>query len=589
MKTAQLDVNDLMARIRAEAERRAAAGISVAVSSGIDALPFPPPQSSPTQPIPHFSEMAETEDSRTAQKLGDLLQRALGHTEVSSRIPKIFRRFFRKQGGFNKAMLDALKLLTKSELRQHSQSRKVRTYLEAQGFWLRSVEEARAIERSWLCAIPPLINDLNRKIDRLEQATDDTVSDFDLLREVVSEAKADIRRIQNKVEECIKNKVEESEQAMKEFGEVLTHLRSRIGDAETAQGRQTAELNENREAQRRLTEQLATQEIDVASALGRLNQQLADTRTMFDQSGAKGEALAGELGALKKSLEIVRGGAEGVEQRQIADGTFLKAQLSLQGRLIQTVAADNLQNAGRRKPTKGREQPIERLEPVANHENDAFYLAFEDRFRGTRNEIKKRMRVYLPFLKREGISQSEGAILDVGCGRGEWLQLLRESNYSKASGVDSNASMVEQCRGHGLDVTLTDGISHLETLRSGALAVLTAFHLIEHLSFSQLMKLLAESQRVLAPGGLAIFETPNARNILVGASDFYRDMTHRNPIHPDTITFALESVGFRDANTYFLADHGNRRTARPEQDYEFNDIDSYVNVPRDFAVIARRA
>jgi SAM-dependent methyltransferase len=581
MKTAQLDVNDLMARIRAEAERRAAAGISVAVSSGIDALPFPPPQSSPTQPIPHFSEMAETEDSRTAQKLGDLLQRALGYTEVSSRIPKIFRRFFRKQGAFNKAMLDALKLLTKSELRHHSQSRKVRTYLEAQGSWLRSVEEARAIERSWLCAIPPLINDLNRKIDRLEQATDDTMSDFDLLRQVVSEAKTDIRRI--------KNKVEESEQAMKEFEEVLTHLRSRISDAETAQGRQTAELNENLEAQRRLTEQLATQEIDVASALGRLNQELADTRTMFDQSGAKREALADELGALKKSLEIVRGEAEGVEQRQIADGTFLKAQLSLQGRLIQTVAADNSQNAGRRKPKKGREQPTERLEPVANHENDAFYLAFEDRFRGTRNEIRKRMRVYLPFLKRQGISQDKGAILDVGCGRGEWLQLLRESNYSKASGVDSNASMVEQCRGHGLDVTLTDGISHLGTLRSGALAVLTAFHLIEHLNFSQLMKLLAESQRVLAPGGLAIFETPNARNILVGASDFYRDMTHRNPIHPDTITFALESVGFRDANSYFLVDQGNRRTARPEQDYEFNDIDSYVNVPRDFAVIARRA
>jgi O-antigen chain-terminating methyltransferase len=118
--------------------------------------------------------------------------------------------------------------------------------------------------------------------------------------------------------------------------------------------------------------------------------------------------------------------------------------------------------------------------------------------------------------------------------------------------------------------------------------MVTSFHLIEHLPFRTLIDLLRQIQRVLLPGGLTILETPNPRNILVGASDFFRDMTHNNPIHPDSLRFALETLGMKDVACYFLQDEGSRRTAIRADEFVFNDLQSYVSVPRDFAAIARK-
>ena len=114
-------------------------------------------------------------------------------------------------------------------------------------------------------------------------------------------------------------------------------------------------------------------------------------------------------------------------------------------------------------------------------------------------------------------------MLDAGCGRGEWLELLKEQGITTGRGIDNNRVMVKQCEGYGLDVIEGDVIESLRDFPSASLGAVTAFHLIEHLPLNVLVKFLDETARVLKSGGIAIFETPNPENILVGAFTFYLD------------------------------------------------------------------
>ena len=176
---------------------------------------------------------------------------------------------------------------------------------------------------------------------------------------------------------------------------------------------------------------------------------------------------------------------------------------------------------------------------------DAFYVEFEDRFRGSREDIKKRVEVYLPYLENLPFKKEEMKIIDVGCGRGEWIELLAENGYD-AQGIDLNRIMVAKSQELGLDVMEADVIEHLKSLADKSLHVITGFHIIEHLPFEVLMKMYEESFRVLKPGGMVIFETPNPENILVGACSFYMDPTHINPLVPDSMQFIIKYKGFEN-------------------------------------------
>ena len=171
--------------------------------------------------------------------------------------------------------------------------------------------------------------------------------------------------------------------------------------------------------------------------------------------------------------------------------------------------------------------------------HDALYAALEDRFRGTREDVKERSSFYLQFIK-----ESEAAVLDVGCGRGEWLELMRE-NGIKALGVDMNRVLIEQCRERGLEVVEEDVLVYLRNLPDKSLGAVTGFHIIEHISLDQLLSLIDEVMRVLMPGGVAIFETPNPDNVLVGSNYFYFDPTHRHPLPSQLMHFLFETRGFQ--------------------------------------------
>jgi len=177
------------------------------------------------------------------------------------------------------------------------------------------------------------------------------------------------------------------------------------------------------------------------------------------------------------------------------------------------------------------------------HKMDALYAALEDEFRGSRLEIKERLSVYVPRLIEAGIGAELMPILDVGCGRGEWLELLRESQLH-AAGVDLNRVVLAICRERGLPVVEAEAIAHLRSLPEASLGAVTAFHLIEHLGLQQLLDLLDAARRALKPGGMVIFETPNPNNMFVSSRYFYLDPTHRHPVPPLLGRFLAEARGF---------------------------------------------
>ena len=172
-----------------------------------------------------------------------------------------------------------------------------------------------------------------------------------------------------------------------------------------------------------------------------------------------------------------------------------------------------------------------------------FYRAFEDYYRGSRALIKSRLAVYLPFIQPLKKFYVNCPSIDLGCGRGEWLELMQE-NKIDAQGVDLDQGMLEVARTRGLNVHHGDVIQYIKSLASDSQMLVSGFHLVEHLQFDTLQILIQESYRVLKPGGLLIFETPNAENITVGTEKFYLDPTHYKPIPSQLLSFMVGYSGF---------------------------------------------
>jgi O-antigen chain-terminating methyltransferase len=172
-----------------------------------------------------------------------------------------------------------------------------------------------------------------------------------------------------------------------------------------------------------------------------------------------------------------------------------------------------------------------------------FYRAFEDRYRGSRELITQRLEAYLPFLAPLKELYQDYPTLDLGCGRGEWLELLIREGYAP-SGVDLDDGMLEACRMLELPARKDDALSALQKLPDNSLVAVTGFHIAEHVPFPVLQQLVAEALRVLRPAGLLILETPNAESVVVGTNSFYLDPTHERPLPNLLLSFLTEHSGF---------------------------------------------
>ena len=226
------------------------------------------------------------------------------------------------------------------------------------------------------------------------------------------------------------------------------------------------------------------------------------------------------------------------------------------------------------------------VEAEDDHALDSLYVSFEDRFRGTRSAIKQRQRVYLPRLHDANAGTAERPILDIGAGRGEFLELMAEEGLV-ASGVDSNVSMAAACRDSGLDCAVGDALSFLAGRPTASLGAITGFHIIEHLPFKVMVRVMDEALRVLASGGLLILETPNPANILTASRWFYLDPTHRNPLPAEMVAMMAEARGFPYPEIMELHPMTERF---PGTDRLLADaLDRIFHGPQDYALVARKS
>ena len=176
-------------------------------------------------------------------------------------------------------------------------------------------------------------------------------------------------------------------------------------------------------------------------------------------------------------------------------------------------------------------------EPLSRARAEVDYVSFEERYRGATAEIRVRLASHLPLLA------GRGPVLDLGCGRGELLELLRDEGI-EARGVDGNAEMVARCRERDLDVEEGDLLDALREAKPGSLGAVVSIHVVEHLPSEAVERLVRLSWGALRPGGLLLLETPNPLSLRVGASRFWIDPTHRRPVHPETLRWMATAVGF---------------------------------------------
>jgi SAM-dependent methyltransferase len=226
---------------------------------------------------------------------------------------------------------------------------------------------------------------------------------------------------------------------------------------------------------------------------------------------------------------------------------------------------------------------MSKITPDAAANEDYFYRSFEEKHRGSRELIKSRLRFYLPFIEPLKLTQACPKAVDLGCGRGEWLELLAESGFS-AQGVDQNGGMLVACRERGLSAEQSDAIDYIKRLPDSSLAIVSGFHIAEHLRFADLRTLVGESSRVLKPGGLLILETPNPENLRVAGTTFYLDPTHQRPLPPDLLKFLAEYYSFARIKIVRLQESVDLSADAP-----ISLMEVLSGSSADYAVIAQKA
>ena len=224
---------------------------------------------------------------------------------------------------------------------------------------------------------------------------------------------------------------------------------------------------------------------------------------------------------------------------------------------------------------------------------DAFYGAFELAFRGSEEAIRERHSEYLDDLKANA-EVAVGGVLDIGCGRGELLGLLRD-NGIRCIGVDTSEDFVKHNRDAGHECELGDALDYLQSVPAGSFGAITALHVVEHLPHEKALALLDAIRDALRPGGLLVIETPNPTNVIVGAGNFYLDPTHVRPVHPAYLEFAAVERGFVDAEIRPLHPMTVMQVVHPTPDEASDALRGVVeNVNRwlfgaqDYALLARR-
>jgi SAM-dependent methyltransferase len=233
---------------------------------------------------------------------------------------------------------------------------------------------------------------------------------------------------------------------------------------------------------------------------------------------------------------------------------------------------------------KAQESPIEW---------EQFYNAFENRFRGSPEVITNRLRSRYELMLEQWKTTTEATFVDVGCGRGEMLELAYRLGF-KTQGSETSSSLVEQCRSKGHDIKKADAVAYLRNLPSQSIDVIVSMHVVEHCPSDYNLQFIRESFRVLKNGGRLLIETPSLFSLWASHRQFYLDPTHEKPVHPDLLGFSCEYVGFRSVEKkgFDPVDCPERGSLQKEENKskntEASKVEEWLYGPMDMCIIATK-
>jgi SAM-dependent methyltransferase len=217
----------------------------------------------------------------------------------------------------------------------------------------------------------------------------------------------------------------------------------------------------------------------------------------------------------------------------------------------------------------------------------AFYFALQDRFRGPEEDTRKKLGVYLEVLGTLDPQVRRERLVDLGSGRGEWLEMAVEAGYD-ALGVDASPLAVAFCRDRNLRVQQQDALAFLREQPPESIGIVTCFHVLEHCPFEHILMLVKEVVRTLVSGGVLIVETPHPGNLSMAARDFWLDPSHLRPLPPELTEFVLEHFGLRILRRMELNPHP-QELHLPFQELGFmKRLDGELHGPQDYGLIAQR-
>lgn len=509
-------------------------------------------------------------------------------SRVSTWLPAFFNPLFRKQGPVNSHLLDALTELTvlNQQLEERNRElgkRQEQVTREAGAIVANAENEVRALRsllRSQLATLAALdrrfaqqdlelaetnqrITDIEQRlVDRLGNLGTELGSKFEKsLEERASLLRADFAKAIGPEMARIEIKLSEMKGAVDHGIEQLASVRADVRQLD-------ASVVQCQAGEKKL--------LDEAGGLASELQQR--TRLFLTSLSAQNQNL-NAVGTRLERLELLATTMEDAYRSALV-GTASRSQIKSDGN---ETGVPESSTDGVVKTAGSEEEQRELAERFSQ-----LYLEFENRFRGSRAEIIAKQGVYIPHVReaaeRIGVSADRLLACDLGCGRGEWLELLTNNGFILAKGVDTNPSMIAACRERGLSALEANAMVYLRDQGDNTLHFITAFHLIEHLSLSDRFQLYQQVHRVLAVGGVAIFETPNPENLIVGSCNFYMDPTHIRPLVPTTEEFILKHLGFSQVQVLRL--HPFDSSVWPADTGPLADqFNQFLYGPRDFALM----
>jgi SAM-dependent methyltransferase len=318
------------------------------------------------------------------------------------------------------------------------------------------------------------------------------------------------------------------------------------------------------------------------------SERLDELRAVLERQAADNAARSAELALALETLRRLEAAAASTDAK-------LEGALDETRRVLEEIQ-ERLLRAERRVRTPARTAGAKA--EVANAPmppaDDPDYFAFEARMRGSTDSVRERQRDYVDDFR------AHPPVLDLGCGRGEFLELLAEAGI-EARGVDVDADMVAFAQGEGVEVEQGDALQYLAGLEDGSLGGIFCAHVLEHFPPRPLFRLLELAAAKLRPGGLFVAETPNPLT-LVALSTFFADLTHAQPLHPGTLAHLVRQAGFRDVETRYLnppapearlhnvpaVEGAEPEPTRRVHNANVDRLNDVVFGPQDYAILARK-